>query len=737
MVKPAGNNTRAKSSSKDFVTGHCMTCDRLVKWPRGLSTFRCNICATVNDLKPLPGLRSSTTSDALQPTGGQLPGEQLISVHYTKQLVRRCIRDHIKSHLITLPPCLSRIDQDDQNHNGENLSHMASRHPRRASLGQSHPQGQGRRLDYQPRYSFSAEPTLRPGLSRSSTSAFQYSRCESSIPRGNDSDSIFKPLEDYLDLCFRSPQPINSAFFSRHPRHPIKTQGQGSHQRNAGPHASQTTPRHSRQLSGHTHPAITTDTTPNLDSSDHKLLLLGDVAENGAWWLGSPGSLSPTQDATPPFEDSPHYAGSPHINWQALDQWYLIIVNAAESWKAEYEAICTEFRTKPKTDAELQTIERELLQGQSHLCRVLMKRTDSLLKRPGGQLSSPDDMRFLLILMENPLLHPETITFQGYMQSEDGRTNSQSASPHQGASTSTPGLASGHHSGLVKRIVGLLANTDEKVHRHLVAWFSTYKPWRFQRLKDLVFGFLSYRLLRQGERQETGSFDITAGLIPQMYDNATAASLHAELFSTTRAKEPTKNRSYSEDWQVRAAARFLALLFTTNSYPRPVRDQAGAHRQGSMCDIALGPRNVIPSTDFYNSLIDLADLIGDFEAWEGQKGRFAFCQYPFLLSIWAKTKILEYDAQRQMKSKARDAFFDSIMTRRTVSQHLTLNVRRECLVDDSLKAVGEVIGSGSGDVKKGIKITFTGEEGIDAGGLRKEWFLLLIREVFSPDHGKY
>lgn len=88
-----------------------------------------------------------------------------------------------------------------------------------------------------------------------------------------------------------------------------------------------------------------------------------------------------------------------------------------------------------------------------------------------------------------------------------------------------------------------------------------------------------------------------------------------------------------------------------------------------------------------------------------------------------------------MQSKARDAFFDSIMSRRAIEQYLVLNVRRDCLVEDSLTAVSAVIGSGSEDIKKGLRIAFRGEEGVDAGGLRKEWFLLLVREVFNPDHG--
>jgi E3 ubiquitin-protein ligase HECTD2 len=90
-----------------------------------------------------------------------------------------------------------------------------------------------------------------------------------------------------------------------------------------------------------------------------------------------------------------------------------------------------------------------------------------------------------------------------------------------------------------------------------------------------------------------------------------------------------------------------------------------------------------------------------------------------------------------MEGKAREAFFDSILSRKAVSQYLVLKVRRDCLVEDSLRNVSEVVGAGSGDIKKGLKIDFVGEEGVDAGGLRKEWFLLLTREIFDPDHGLF
>ena len=39
-------------------------------------------------------------------------------------------------------------------------------------------------------------------------------------------------------------------------------------------------------------------------------------------------------------------------------------------------------------------------------------------------------------------------------------------------------------------------------------------------------------------------------------------------------------------------------------------------------------------------------------------------------------------------------------------------------------------------MKKKLKVTFIGEPGVDMGGLTKEWFMLLVRNVFRAEYGK-
>jgi E3 ubiquitin-protein ligase HECTD2 len=47
---PAG---KQKVLDKDLMTGKCMTCDSMVRWPKELKVFRCTVCLTINDLNPI------------------------------------------------------------------------------------------------------------------------------------------------------------------------------------------------------------------------------------------------------------------------------------------------------------------------------------------------------------------------------------------------------------------------------------------------------------------------------------------------------------------------------------------------------------------------------------------------------------------------------------------------------------------------------------------------------------
>lgn len=64
--------------------------------------------------------------------------------------------------------------------------------------------------------------------------------------------------------------------------------------------------------------------------------------------------------------------------------------------------------------------------------------------------------------------------------------------------------------------------------------------------------------------------------------------------------------------------------------------------------------------------------------------------------------------------------------------HLRICVRRDDLLSDSVEAVMSL---GREDLKKVWRFEFMGEVGIDAGGLAKEWFLLVTKALFDADSG--
>jgi len=64
--------------------------------------------------------------------------------------------------------------------------------------------------------------------------------------------------------------------------------------------------------------------------------------------------------------------------------------------------------------------------------------------------------------------------------------------------------------------------------------------------------------------------------------------------------------------------------------------------------------------------------------------------------------------------------------------HMRMNVRRQYLLGDSVDAVMSLSRK---DLRKLWRFEFIGEMGIDAGGLAREWFELVCKEIFDPDMG--
>jgi hypothetical protein len=141
--------------------------------------------------------------------------------------------------------------------------------------------------------------------------------------------------------------------------------------------------------------------------------------------------------------------------------------------------------------------------------------------------------------------------------------------------------------------------------------------------------------------------------------------------------------------------------------------------------------------DFQVELIgERIDLVQDFHKWHEQQSQFSFIGNSFVLDTALKAKVLHVQslvAQREQQANAmRDALMS--MGNRRFSPYLVFQVRRDHIVEDSLDALQR---ASAADLRKPLRVAFAGEEGIDEGGVRKEWFQLLVKEIFDPKYGMF
>lgn len=558
---------------------------------------------------------------------------------------------------------------------------------------------------------------------------------------------IFKPLEDYVVNNFGVHDALNRSFSSNRPR--------------VRPPAKSEDNLRSRE------PPLDRSTTFAFDGYDSqidaKTLLLGNVAENGLWWAGKEEyeDHSNSLTARGPFDVSTGelvHPKSPHINWLAVHEWYRVIIRCGEDWRKRLKHLGG---VEGRLDydgllKQAQAIEHALLEGQVHVQKTLLKASESLLKRPGRPLTVLGDIRFLLILLENPLLHPTRLAATLQPTPEESRDtkgmvfdvddSGLDREPQRWNVSAISYWEQGQTFGIIKRSLGLMSNLPNEIHRSLQSWFTRYDEERFRSLVSLIQSFVTHRLNRQRSNKRKDKPN-GGNLIPELSGTGTesSAQLHAALGLSSPSKKPTESRTepapYSDDWQIKAAARMMAILFAANKVFRGERTASRNEPPEPPASISRHSikhhAQLLSMSEFYNLKADLCDLVADFETWELSKTKFSFCQFPFFLSVGSKIRILEHDAQRQMSLKAREAFFNSILHNKDLKQYLHLKVRRDCLVEDSLTALSQTVAQGEAEIKKGLRVHFIGEEGIDAGGLRKEWFLLLVREIFDPEHGMW
>uniref|UniRef100_A0A8C3GBA4 HECT and RLD domain containing E3 ubiquitin protein ligase 4 n=1 Tax=Cyclopterus lumpus TaxID=8103 RepID=A0A8C3GBA4_CYCLU len=157
--------------------------------------------------------------------------------------------------------------------------------------------------------------------------------------------------------------------------------------------------------------------------------------------------------------------------------------------------------------------------------------------------------------------------------------------------------------------------------------------------------------------------------------------------------------------------------------------------------------HIIQYDTFYiHELDDLIDIRNDYITWIqrqmyplGHDGVVTLCRYPFVFDAQAKTTLLQTDAIIQMQMAVDQAQMQNFSSMflpavESVNPCLILIVRRENIVGDTMEVLRK---SKNVDYKKPLKVIFVGEEAVDAGGVRKELFLLIMKELLDPKYGMF
>lgn len=142
-----------------------------------------------------------------------------------------------------------------------------------------------------------------------------------------------------------------------------------------------------------------------------------------------------------------------------------------------------------------------------------------------------------------------------------------------------------------------------------------------------------------------------------------------------------------------------------------------------------------PTTPIIEELDELEQLFFNFSTEHRKILNDIIRQSPKLMqgngsfSLLAKNpKVLDFDNKRAFFTKQ---IHSRLHQQRHVQPPLQLNVRREQVFQDSYKAL---YFKSADEMKYGkLNIRFNGEEGVDAGGVSREWFQVLARGIFNPD----
>jgi len=153
---------------------------------------------------------------------------------------------------------------------------------------------------------------------------------------------------------------------------------------------------------------------------------------------------------------------------------------------------------------------------------------------------------------------------------------------------------------------------------------------------------------------------------------------------------------------------------------------------------------VVMHEAFYNSAVNGPefDIEEDFRAMteDNPSDVFSFCNYPFVFDSGSKSRIMQLENGLAQDEAFEGAFWRSMQISDSTGEEfcpfLLLRVRRgHYLLQDAIDHIH--MAKERHLLKCPLKVQFEGEDGVDEGGLAKEFFQLVLRQLFDVDYGMF
>ena len=296
---------------------------------------------------------------------------------------------------------------------------------------------------------------------------------------------------------------------------------------------------------------------------------------------------------------------------------------------------------------------------------------------------------------------------------------------------------------ILTRAISILANTGDQHPFHYIPTVT------LKTIADLANRTISHHLTRLHTHLSLDECNVHAH-IPSA---STANNVHYMTIlpkKFTKSSTPIPIGAYTQSWQLRNACLLLQrihatsrindedcynaqiqLVATQQDFDVHIFNKTFTKTSHPTSSSPLPSPSPSPSSTLY---METHRLYLGITVRNGVYTRspFTICDTPIVIPLSVKSSILLKDVKKIQDSIAEDAFLQSPDIN-SATGTFKITVRRDHILADTLSKVLLLSTKKSEDLRKSFKVSFLGEPGVDAGGLRKEWFSLITEALFSQE----